>query len=45
MGAPNDVVEERRRRVQPFFLFLLVLGGVALLWMLYKLLFTTPAAH
>jgi protein phosphatase len=45
MGAPDDIVEERRRRVQPVFLFLLVLGGVALLWMLYKLLFTAAPPH
>ncbi len=45
MGAPDDVVEERRRRVQPIFLFLLILGGVALLWMLYKLLFTAAPAR
>jgi protein phosphatase len=43
IGVPNEVVQERRRRVQPIFLLLLVLGGAALLWMLYKLLFSASA--
>ncbi len=37
LGAPEAVVEERRRRVEPVFLLLALVASLAIVWVLYRL--------
>ncbi len=41
LGAPEDVVEERRRRVAPVLWFLLMLGGIAVAWFAIRFMMNT----
>jgi len=43
LGAPEEVVEERRRRVAPLLWLLLILGGLALLWFVMRVMTKAPA--
>ncbi len=46
IGAPEEVVEERRRQVAPLMWLLLVVGGLAAAWLVAKFLMTaTPATN